>query len=54
MNDIDEEINEIGQLVISVIEYIYFMSDIIMPVRTHGYYHLLVCEICDYRKWWGR
>lgn len=35
MNDINEEVNEMGQSVISVFQYIYFMSDIIMPVHTH-------------------
>ena len=35
MNDINEELNDMGQSVISGFQYIYCMSDIIMPVHTH-------------------
>lgn len=33
MNDINVEVNDIGQSVISVFQYIYRMSDIIMPAH---------------------
>lgn len=46
MNDINEEINELGQSVIPVVQYIYFMSDIIMTVHTHGIQPIIgVCEL---------
>ena len=35
MNDINEEVNDMGQSVISVFQYVYCMSDIIMSVHTH-------------------
>lgn len=60
MNDTNEEINEIGQSVISVFQYIYFMSDIIMPVHTQvdttslwwaadfAWLKALYVQLCDY------
>lgn len=34
MNYMNEEVNDMGQWVISVLGHIYFMSDIIMPVHA--------------------
>lgn len=46
MNDINEELNDMGQSVISGFQYIYCMSDIIMPVHTHMVTNTDWCVSC--------